>query len=111
MERRDHTILSSRARMIEVCIESSFQPLLQLYLLLPKLINYFECEFYKEILEKPILETFSTESVLQFWSVITSVLALAWSFNFYKVTQITKKFGGPIHEKRGPKRDPVRYVT
>jgi hypothetical protein len=87
MERRDHTILSSRARMIEVCIESSFQPLLQLYLLLPKLISYVECESYKELLEKPILETFSTESVLQFWSVITSVLALAWSFNFYKITQ------------------------
>ena len=89
MKRRDHMILSSRARIIEVCIESSFQPLLQHYLLLPTLINYFECGEYHQLLEKKktLLETFSTISGLQFWSVITSVICLSWSFNFYKVTQ------------------------
>ena len=87
MERRDHTILSSRARMIEVCIESSFQPLLQLYLVLPTLINFFECKKWEGLFQQPILEMLSTEWVVQFWSVITSVICLSWSFNFYKVTQ------------------------
>ena len=87
MKRRDDTILYSRARMIEVCIESSFQPLLQLYLVLPTLIQYIECETYKDLLEKPLVETFNTRSGLQFLSVITSVLGLSWSFNFYKTTQ------------------------
>ena len=87
MRRRDHMNLSSRARIIEVCIESSFQPLLQLYLLLPTLIHYFECGAYHQLLEKSLTETFSTISALQFWSVVTSVICLSWSFNFYKVTQ------------------------
>ena len=87
MIRRDHMILSSRARIIEVCIESSFQPLLQLYLLLPTLIHYFECGAYQQIFEKSPAKTFSAISTIQFFSVITSLICLAWSFNFYKVTQ------------------------
>ena len=86
MQRSDHRILSSRARLIEVCIESSFQPLLQLYIVLPTLIHYFECGAFVEFLNK-FGETFSTISRLQFWSIITSIVCLSWSFNFYKVTQ------------------------
>ena len=37
----DATIVSGRSQMIEVCSESSFQPLLQLYLFLPTLIVSF----------------------------------------------------------------------
>ena len=37
----DATIVSGRSQMIEVCSESSFQPLLQLYLFLPTLIISF----------------------------------------------------------------------
>ena len=87
MKRRDDTILYSRARMIEVCIESSFQPLLQLYLVLPTLIQYVRCETYRNLLEEPLAKTFNTRSGLQFLSVLTSVLGLTWSFNFYKTTQ------------------------
>ena len=86
--RRDHMIISSRARIIEVCIESSFQPLLQLYLVLPTLMQHFGC------LSLDISETWgsffdrlTTTSGLQFFSVITSVACLSWSLNFYKVTQ------------------------
>ena len=38
----DATIVSGRSQMIEVCSESSFQPLLQLYLFLPTLIVSFQ---------------------------------------------------------------------
>ena len=41
IEAEDATIVSGRSQMIEVCSESSFQPLLQLYLFLPTLIVSF----------------------------------------------------------------------
>ena len=41
IKRDDATIVSSRSQMIEVCSESSFQPLLQLYLFLPTLLVSF----------------------------------------------------------------------
>ena len=37
-------IVSARAQIIEVSIEASFQPLLQLYLLLPTLLQLESCE-------------------------------------------------------------------
>ena len=80
-------VLSSRARMIEVCIESSFQPLLQLYLVLPTLIQYFDCLSSDELIEYSLADTLLSIPTLQFLSVITSVIALSWSINFYKVTQ------------------------
>ena len=58
LESENESIVSGRSQMIEVCTESSFQPLLQLYLLLPTL--------------------------LQFWSILSSCLSLAWSFTFYQ---------------------------
>ena len=42
IEAEDATIVSGRSQMIEVCSESSFQPLLQLYLFLPTLIISFQ---------------------------------------------------------------------
>ena len=91
MIRRDHMILSSRARIIEVCIESSFQPLLQLYLVLPTLIHYFKC-ISGDISNSSsnfvsLLNKVTTTAGLQFLSVTTSIACLAWSFNFHKVTQ------------------------
>ena len=41
LESEDATVVSGRSQVIEVCSESSFQPLLQLYLLLPTLIVSF----------------------------------------------------------------------
>ena len=87
MIRQDHILSSSRARIIEVCIESSFQPLLQLYLLLPTLIHYVDCGAVQEILTNPPHETFSQMDNLQFWSIFTSVFSLSISFTHYKVTQ------------------------
>ena len=39
-KRKEDLIISARAQIIEVSIEASFQPLLQLYLLLPTLFHY-----------------------------------------------------------------------
>ena len=79
-------ILSSRARMIETCTESSFQPLLQLYLLLPNLM----CHNYGNLMEESISAFFSNVPKMQFWAILTSCLGLSWSVNVY---QALKKRG------------------
>ena len=79
-------IFSSRARMIESCSESSFQPLLQLYLLLPNLI----CQDYSDLLEEDISGFLSNVPEMQFWAIVTSCLSLSWSVNRY---QALKKRG------------------
>ena len=82
----ESTIVSSRAQISEVCSEATFQPLLQLYLLLPVLMTYD----YSKLLKKSVTEFADEVPELQFWSIVTSCLALAWSFSSY---QATKKNG------------------
>ena len=86
----DDTIISSRSQMIEVCSESSFQPLFQLYLYLPILVVSIFRPGKVVNTSKSIKETFTDVKTLQLWSIITSCLSLAWSFTFY---QSVKKNG------------------
>ena len=79
-------IFSSRARMIESCSESSFQPLLQLYLLLPNLM----CYNYSNLLEEDISGFLSNVPKMQLWAIFTSCLSLSLSVNRY---QALKKRG------------------
>ena len=72
--------------MIEICSESSFQPLLQLYLLLPNLM----CFNYSNLLEEDLSSFLSNVPKLQFWAIFTSCLSLSWSVNVY---QALKKRG------------------
>ena len=78
------TIVSSRAQISEVCSEASFQPLLQLYLLLPLLMTYD----YSTLLNKSVSDFADEVPELQFWSIVTSCLALAWSFSSYQSTKM-----------------------
>ena len=68
---------SVRAHMFEVCIESSFQPLLQIYLVLPCFIQSLFCIDLNA-------KKFDFTS-LQFFSILTSVLSLTFSFTKYFV--------------------------
>ena len=68
---------SVRAHMFEVCIESSFQPLLQIYLILPCFIQSLFCIDLNA-------KKFDFTS-LQFFSILTSVLSLTFSFTKYFV--------------------------
>ena len=92
------TIVSSRAQISEVCSEASFQPLLQLYLLLPQ-IMFFE---YSKMFEGTVSDFFNDVPELQFWSILTSCLALAWSFSSYQATKMngaldfTSNFAGRL---------------
>ena len=83
--------VSARAHIIEVGIESAFQPLLQLYLLLPVIIDGFKTQ--DSISE--VSHFFSVNSLVkneelyrrQFWSILSSVVALSWSFTSYQCIQ------------------------
>ena len=78
---------SARAQIIEVAIESSFQPLLQLYLLLPMLLMQLSCPA-RDILELISVDGVYTSSYrIQFWSIVTSIISLSWSFTFYQAVQ------------------------
>ena len=80
----ESTIVSSRAQISEVCSEATFQPLLQLYLLLPLLMTYD----YSTLLNKSVSDFADEVPELQFWSIVTSCLALAWSFSSYQSTKM-----------------------
>ena len=90
-QRNEDLIASSRAQILEAAIESSFQPILQLYLLLPMLITPIICP------GPTFLKLFSLQELLcdredctarkQFWSVVTSIVSLSWSFTFYQAVQ------------------------
>ena len=70
-------VSSARAHLIEVAVEATFQPLLQMYLLLPIIvrdIGSFDIDTYKRM------------DKLQLFSMMTSIISLAWSFAFYKAS-------------------------
>ena len=80
-----NNIISSRAQIIEICSEATFQPLLQLYLLLPNLV-YFD---YHDLVKKDLSTFFSDVPRLQFWAIFTSCMSLSWSFNAYQTSKKT----------------------
>lgn len=67
-------VSSARAHLIEVAVESTFQPLLQMYLLLPILIQDVGNFDFKRM------------DKLQLFSMMASVISLAWAFAFYKAS-------------------------
>ena len=88
-EVNEDLVVSARAQIIEVSIESSFQPLLQLYLLLPLLLRFESYEandFFSLFSPQEIIYNRKTECV-QFWAILTSMISLSWSFTFYQAMQ------------------------
>ena len=73
-------IVSCRAQISEVCSEATFQPILQLYLLLPTII----CIDFTTYKSMTLDDFFDDLHNIQLYSIITSCLALAWSFNSYQ---------------------------
>merc|ERR1719507_1014433 len=82
-------VLFSTARVMEVSLESSFQPTIQLYLMFPQLIKTFKANTFSltiatfctgEAHGMPMLKTDQTISI------ITSILSLSWCFTSYHAT-------------------------
>ena len=80
-------IVSARAQIIEVSIESSFQPLLQLYLLLPTLLQFKSYDGRELLRSMSIGDVFEKFEHIQFWAILTSIVSLSWSFTFYQSIQ------------------------
>lgn len=81
-------VVSARAQIIEVSTEASFQPLLQLYILLPVLLSQFESYSPTEFLRLlSLTDVFESVERVQFWSILTSIVSLSWSFTFYQSIQ------------------------
>ena len=70
---------SVRAHLFEVCIESTFQPILQTYLSLPSFIKSVTCINLD-------VKKFDFTS-LQFFAIATSILSLTFSFTKYFAMQ------------------------
>jgi len=72
---------NARAVMMETCTESSFQPLLQLFLVLPCIINQTNCYTITT------LKLIFVEIIINFqiWSIFLSMLSLSLSFSFFCV--------------------------
>ena len=67
-----------------MCSEATFQPLLQLYLLLPGLM----CFDYANLGNEKLADFIGEVPDYQIWSITSSCLALAWSFNTYQATRM-----------------------
>ena len=72
--------LTTRAQMFEVSIESSFQPLLQIYLYLPCFILDAYCEKFDDSWSHAF-------NRLELWAIMSSVVSLAWAFNTHEANE------------------------
>ena len=80
-------VLYSTARVMEVSLESSFQPTVQLYLLLPSLIDNMTKDKIEirliQVCMEGELPIFQADQTI---SIITSILSLSWCFTSYHAT-------------------------
>ena len=79
-KRDEDLVASARAQMLEVAIESSFQPILQLYILFPVLLMQLSCPLDDFLRLFSIVDVLSASERIQFWSIVTSIVSLSWSF-------------------------------
>ena len=86
-----NAVVAHRTHMMEVCSESSFQPLLQLYLGMPALIMGFNHTSNVWNMNQSARDWFDGVAELQFWSILSSVISLSWSFSHHQAIQM--KFG------------------
>ena len=84
--RRYHDLSASRADLIETSIEATFEPLVQGYIVFPSFIQI--CERLSNAVtfdENGMNINFQMSSIeqAQLFSIITSILSLAWCFSDY----------------------------
>jgi hypothetical protein len=80
-------VLYSTARVMEVSLESSFQPTIQLYLLFPTLVQQIDREkFVFQVFTVCRAGNIPVIKPDQTISIITSILSLSWCFTAYHAT-------------------------
>ena len=79
------SVLFSTTRAMEVSFENSFQPTIQLYIVLPQLLRQFVSEQFSLVIftiGKDECQNFRLR-IDQTVSIVTSILSLAYSFTYY----------------------------
>ena len=83
-QRRYDDLTASRADLVETSIEATFEPLVQGYIIFPSIISLttrlYESIEMKDGLLKIKLDINTLEFV-QLWSIISSILSLAWTYS------------------------------
>ena len=83
-ERRRLDVAASRADFIETSIEATFEPLVQGYIIFPSIIQ-LTTAIYDSIEMKDghlnIGLKINTLELVQLWSIISSILSLAWTYS------------------------------
>jgi hypothetical protein len=87
IRKRQSDLTASRGELIEVNVESAFEPIIQGYIIFPNIIDIAE-KFGKSVSittdgKVEIALTFTTVETAQLLSIITSMVSLAWCYSEY----------------------------
>ena len=85
--KRQSDLTASRGELIEVNVESAFEPIIQGYIIFPNIIDIFEkignMVTIKDDGKVEISLLFTTVETAQLISIITSMVSLAWCYSEY----------------------------
>ena len=88
VRKRHSDLTASRGELIEVNIESAFEPIIQGYIIFPNIIDIFEKTAnmitIKEDGKVEISLAFTTVETAQVMSIVTSMVSLAWCYSEYQ---------------------------
>ena len=88
IRKRQSDLTASRGQLIEVNVESAFEPIVQGYIIFPNIIDIAE-KVGKMVTIKPdgkveVSLQFTTVETAQLFSIITSIVSLAWNYSEYQ---------------------------
>ena len=87
IRKRQSDLTASRGELIEVNVESAFEPIIQGYIIFPNIIDIFEkisnMVTIKDDGKVEISLLFTTVETAQLISIITSMVSLAWCYSEY----------------------------
>ena len=88
IRKRQSDLTASRGELIEVNVESAFEPIIQGYIIFPNIIDIFEkignMVTIKDDGKVEISLQFTTVETAQLFSIITSMVSLAWCYSEYQ---------------------------
>ena len=88
IRKRQSDLTASRGQLIEVNVESAFEPIVQGYIIFPNIIDIAE-KVGKMVTFKPdgkveVSLEFTTVETAQLFSITTSIVSLAWNYSEYQ---------------------------
>ena len=88
IRKRQSDLTASRGQLIEVNVESAFEPIVQGYIIFPNIIDIAEkvgkMVTIKDSGKVEVALEFTTVETAQLFSIITSIVSLAWNYSEYQ---------------------------